>query len=312
MDLAEQQAVVMQRLSLPVSSRCVHRLHPLRWTPCSGHPALPSTPTACSAVLHVAGLRSKRRAQLLYSGPSDVQQPSAVADALESQSTSPASPGSNGINGQSQNGHHVAATAAGTAEPGGTETEPEYILFTAADLAANDQQYSSNGVPPEAVAVLEGATAVTLDPTATVDAADEQQQQQGQHSPAAAANDLAANGGVSREQHLTDQQQQQQPAAAIAQKPDQDSSAATTDIGDSEIISSPLLNSEPLKIQDSEEDLSSDHSHQQQRVPPPLIDPNVDILNDPSFAIRLMDILDQITSSSAAASSLQSTKVGTG
>lgn len=33
-------------------------------------------------------------------------------------------------------------------------------------------------------------------------------------------------------------------------------------------------------------------------VPPPLIDPDVDIANDPAYAIRLLDILDQISLSS--------------
>lgn len=47
----------------------------------------------------------------------------------------------------------------------------------------------------------------------------------------------------------------------------------------------------------------------QQQVPPPLIDPDVDIANDPAYAIRLMDILDQIavdTSSSSNSSGLSS------
>jgi len=41
-------------------------------------------------------------------------------------------------------------------------------------------------------------------------------------------------------------------------------------------------------------------------VPPPLIDPDVDIANDPAYAIRLMDILDQITSSSSSGVSSKS------
>jgi hypothetical protein len=41
---------------------------------------------------------------------------------------------------------------------------------------------------------------------------------------------------------------------------------------------------------------------QQDFVPPPLIDPDVDIANDPAYAIRLMDILDQIASSSSTTS----------
>jgi hypothetical protein len=41
-------------------------------------------------------------------------------------------------------------------------------------------------------------------------------------------------------------------------------------------------------------------------VPPPLIDPNVDIANDPAYAIRLMDILDQISTSSNSSTSFSS------
>ena len=47
-------------------------------------------------------------------------------------------------------------------------------------------------------------------------------------------------------------------------------------------------------------------SLQQVFVPPPLIDPDVDIANDPAYAIRLMDILDQIASSSRSQSATAS------
>jgi len=45
-------------------------------------------------------------------------------------------------------------------------------------------------------------------------------------------------------------------------------------------------------------------------APPPLIDPDVDIANDPAYAIRLLDILDQISLGSSGAGASSSSTSG--
>jgi hypothetical protein len=47
-------------------------------------------------------------------------------------------------------------------------------------------------------------------------------------------------------------------------------------------------------------------------APPPLIDPDVDIANDPAYAIRLLDILDQISLGSSGAGASSSSTSGSG
>jgi hypothetical protein len=106
----------------------------------------------------------------------------------------------------------------------------------------------------------------------------QEQQQQQQEQP--------------QQQELQQQQQQEQPQQQEAALP----------------LPTNLTISVGPADEPADDDLIPEPAQQQQPVfvPPPLIDPNVDIANDPAYAIRLMDILDQIASSSSSSMGLTS------
>ena len=98
------------------------------------------------------------------------------------------------------------------------------------------------------------------------------------------------------------EQQQQQEQPQQQQEPQQQQQ-------EEEVL--PLPTNLTISVGPADEpadDLIPDPTQQQQPVfvPPPLIDPNVDIANDPAYAIRLMDILDQIASSSSSSNTSSS------
>lgn len=142
--------------------------------------------------------------------------------------------------------------------------EPEYIVFTAADLEA------ANPAATTISSEVSNTTTSSSNPVgADMEHSAAQQQQQAGHTTSEASPSTEA-------------------ATAVNNKQDED---------EDEDFLPPL-------------DLEAVESLQQEQfIPPPLIDPDLDIANDPAYTIRLLDILDQISTSST---SLNSTEVCTG
>jgi hypothetical protein len=147
----------------------------------------------------------------------------------------------------------------------------------AAEDEANLQERAISRPSPLAEAAAEGAA--PLEPTAAAAGAAAQQQAAASPASSSAAVEPASETAEDAAEPAAAEAAIEPEAAAVQQA--------------KELLSAPASSSSS----------SSRAKQGSAAAPPPLIDPNVDIANDPQYAMRLLDILDQIPASSAGNSS---------
>lgn len=240
-----------------------------------------------------------------------------------SSSSSSGPPGPSGVdpssNASSTQGRNGSSTAA---DPAADSKGEEYILFTADELlqdvpapdtsstaSAGDSSTTSSNTTSSSTSPessTDSATSSSSIATGVVDTAT-----QDSSKPAADAPQQVAKEEEQQQQEVQDVPQQQQVQDAAQQ---QQQAVAQQDAVGVQDPPPPLPGHLSLSIGPIEEaaDEQDSPAAQEVFVPPPLIDPTVDIANDPAYAIRLMDILDQIASTTSSSSSVSISSSGQG